>query len=94
MAKKYDLSVKTGEYTDRDGQTKGRYLNIGVMMETDKGPYILLNRTFNPAGVPGNADRDNIMVSLFEPRQEGQQQAPAQQRQAPAQRPLDDDVPF
>jgi hypothetical protein len=94
MAKKYDLSVKTGEYTDRDGQTKGRYLNIGVMMDGDKGPYILLNRTFNPAGVPGNADRDNIMVSLFEPRQEGQQQAPVQQRQAPAQRPIDDYVPF
>lgn len=97
MAKKYDLSVKTGEYTDRDGQTKGRYLNIGVMMDGDKGPYILLNRTFNPAGVPGNADRDNIMVSLFEPRQEGQQQAPAQQRQAspfPPQRDLHDDVPF
>jgi hypothetical protein len=98
MAKKYDLSVKTGEYTDRDGQTKGRYLNIGVMMETDKGPYILLNRTFNPAGVPGNNERDNIMVSLFEPRDnQGQSQAPAQQRQAspfPPQRPLDDDVPF
>jgi len=93
MAKKYDLSVKTGEYTDRDGQTKGRYMNIGVMMETDKGPYILLNRTFNPAGVPGNADRDNIMVSLFEPR-DNQSQAPAQQRQAPVQRDLDDDVPF
>lgn len=94
MAKKYDLSVKTGEYTDSQGQTKGRYLNIGVMMETDKGPYILLNRTFNPAGVPGNNDRDNIMVSLFEPR-DNQSQAPAQQRQAPAaQRPLNDDVPF
>jgi hypothetical protein len=95
MAKKYDLSVKTGEYTDGQGQTKGRYMNIGVMMETDKGPYILLNRTFNPAGVPGNNDRDNIIVSLFEPRDnQGQSQAPAQQRQAPAQRPIDDDVPF
>lgn len=97
MAKKYDLSVKTGEYTDSQGQTKGRYMNIGVMMETDKGPYILLNRTFNPAGVPGNNDRDNIIVSLFEPRQEGQSQAPAQQRQAspfPSQRDLDDSIPF
>jgi len=68
-----------------------------VMMETDKGPYILLNRTFNPAGVPGDNDRDNIIVSLFEPRQEGQQQAPAQQRQAspfPPQRDLDDSIPF
>jgi hypothetical protein len=103
MAKKYDLSVKTGEYTDGQGQTKGRYMNIGVMMENDKGPYILLNRTFNPAGVPGNSDRDNIMVSLFEPRDgQGQNQAPAQQRQAsgggggrpPFQSDIDDGVPF
>lgn len=104
MAKKYDLAVKTGEYTDRDGQSKGRYMNIGIMMDGDKGPYILLNRTFNPAGVPGNSDRDNIIVSLFEPRQEGQGQGQgqAQQRQSsgggggrpPFQSEMDDDVPF
>ena len=68
MAKKYDLVVKTGEYTDGSGEVKARYQNIGVVMENDKGPYMLLNRTFNPAGVPGNADRDNIIVSMFSPK--------------------------
>jgi len=97
MGKKYDLVVKVGEYTDSQGQTKGRFKNIGVMMEGDKGPYILLDRTFNPAGVGGNDGRESIIVSLYEPKQEGGQ--PTQQRsgapsQRPAPAPLDDDVPF
>jgi hypothetical protein len=75
MGKKFDLVVKVGEYTDNQGQTKGRFKNVGVMMEGDKGPYILLDRTFNPAGVGGNEGRESIIVSLYEPKQEGGQQA-------------------
>jgi hypothetical protein len=37
MAKLYDVAVKTGSYTDKSGATKGRYENIGVMMEGDNG---------------------------------------------------------
>jgi hypothetical protein len=100
MAKKYDLVVKVGEYTDRDGQTKGRFKNIGVMMDGDKGPYILLDRTFNPAGVGGNDGRESIIVSLYEPK-DGQQPSPAQQQHSQQksngyqpQRQLDDSIPF
>jgi hypothetical protein len=98
MAKKYDLVVKVGEYTDGQGQTKGRFKNVGVMMDGQNGPYILLDRTFNPAGVNGNEGRESIIISMYEPKQDGGQQA--QQRSAPpAQRasipPMpDDDVPF
>lgn len=102
MAKQYDLSVKVGEYTDRDGNTKSRYQNVGVVMDGANGPYILLNRTFNPAGVPGQADRESIIISMFTPRDENQQ---AQASQAQAQhttaksngyvaQPDDSDVPF
>ena len=90
MAKLYDVAVKTGSYTDKSGATKGRYENIGVMMEGDNGPYLMLKRTFNPAGVPGNADRDNIICSLFKPS-EDQGARPA------ARAPLnvaDDEIPF
>jgi len=94
MSKKYDLSVKTGEYTDAQGATKGRYQNVGVVMDGQNGPYILLNRTFNPAGVPGQADRESIIISMFEPREEGAKpQAAAPQRQAQAAR-VDEDIPF
>ncbi len=98
MGKKYDLVVKVGEYTDNQGQTKGRFKNVGVVMDGQNGPYILLDRTFNPAGVGGNDGRESIIISMYEPKQEGGQ--PAQQRSAaPSQQrsplpPLDDDVPF
>jgi hypothetical protein len=95
MAKKYDLVVKTGEYTDSSGEVKARYQNVGVVMENDKGPYMLLNRTFNPAGVPGNADRDNIIVSMFEPKDDrgsgGGSSSGAPRKSAVA---MDDDIPF
>jgi hypothetical protein len=96
MAKKYDLVVKVGEYTDGQGQTKGRFKNVGVMMEGDNGPYLLLDRTFNPAGVGGNEGRESIIVSLYEPRQDGAgQQAPASKSGGYKSRDLDgDDVPF
>jgi hypothetical protein len=96
MAKKFDLVVKVGEYTDNQGQTKGRFKNVGVMMEGDNGPYLLLDRTFNPAGVGGNEGRESIIVSLYEPRQDGGgQQAPAAKSGGYKARDLDgDDVPF
>lgn len=92
MTKQYDLSVKIGEYTDSSGTVKGRYQNIGVVMSGQNGPYMLLNRTFNPAGVPGQAERESIIVSMFEPKDNnGGTQASSQ---AAKQKPLDDDIPF
>jgi len=91
MAKLYDVAVKTGSYTDKSGATKGRYENIGVMMEGDNGPYLMLKRTFNPAGVPGNADRDNIICSLFKPSDDQGASRPAPRA---ANHTLDDEIPF
>lgn len=82
MAKKYDLVVKVGEYTDQSGATKGRFKNVGVVMQGKDGPYILLDRTFNPAGVSGNEGRESIIVSMYEPRDNagGEQRNAAQER--------------
>jgi hypothetical protein len=89
--KKYDLAVKTGSYTDRDGKKKNRYQNIGVVMQGDDGFYALLDPLINLAAVPREDGKDRVMVSMFEPRDE--QPAPQQrQRQAPA--PVDEDIPF
>lgn len=62
---KKDLVVKVGEYT-KDGAKKAKYKNIGVMLDGDNGPYLLLDRTFNLAGVLG--DRDTVLVSIYEPK--------------------------
>lgn len=97
MTKKlYDLAVKTGSYTDSQGNDKGRYENIGAMLEGDKGPFLMLKRTFNPAGV--NSDRESILVSMFEPkgredRRDDRDEPPRQQRRAPAN-DMDDEIPF
>jgi hypothetical protein len=69
VKKVYDLAVKTGEY-EQDGETKGRYKNVGVVLEGKDGMFVMLDKTFNPAGVPDLNDdkRDTILISMFEPR--------------------------
>ena len=72
MAKKlYDLAVKVGTYVDNSGQEKGRYQNLGVVLQGKDGPFLLLNRYFNPAGVPCDPQKDSIIVSMFKPREDG-----------------------
>jgi hypothetical protein len=93
--KTHDLAVKTGTYTDRSGNEKGRWMNVGSVLKTnDGGKVILLNRTFNPAGVPNPDGRDTVMLSMFEPRDD-KQQAPKPAPAPRAQNGFDDrDVPF
>ena len=69
MTKIYDLAVRTGQYMTRSGETKSQWLNIGAVMRNDKREsFILLNRSFNPAGVPVKDNSSQIIVSLFKPK--------------------------
>lgn len=75
--KTHDLAVKVGEY-QKDGQTKGRYLNVGLVMKDDDGKtMILVNRTFNPAGVPNPEARDTVILSMFKLEEKTGQDKPA-----------------
>ena len=99
ITKKYDIAVKTGSYQDGQGQTKNRYMNIGAVMQGDNGPFLLLDPMVNLAAAPREPGKDRVICSLFEPRQDGQQAAPAAaprqpSRPAPASAPMDDDIPF
>ena len=97
--KAYDLAVVTGSYTDNTGTQKNRYQNIGVVLQKDDGgKFILLDRSFNPAGTPYDAGKGNtIMVSMFEPKpHDGSKagtQGPAAQPAASADG-FDDQIPF
>lgn len=72
--KLYDVAVKTGEYV-KNGETKGRYENIGTVMQGEDGQFLILKRTFNPAGVPNPDNRDSLIASFFAPQeQQGGQQ--------------------
>jgi len=69
MKKLYDLAVKTGSYTNKAGEEKGRWDNVGTIMQNDDGSkMILLKRTFNPAGVPNPDNRDSVILSMFAPK--------------------------
>jgi hypothetical protein len=59
MSKKIkDLAVKVGEKN---------WVNIGCIIEKDDGgKFMLMNRTFNPAGVPNPENRDTLIVSMFD----------------------------
>lgn len=69
------LMVKTGEY-QKDGQTKGRYTEVGVIMSNDNGEYALLDPAVNLAGVlihqkiladsKGGKSGDRVMCSIFD----------------------------
>ena len=96
-----DLAVKTGEYTNAANEIKGRWLNVGKLMQSDDGGhFLILNRAFNPAGVPNPDHRDTVLISMFDPKSNDRQPSfadPAQQ--APVSPPaapntLDDEIPF
>jgi hypothetical protein len=106
MAKKlYDLSVKTGEYKNQSGEMKGRWQNVGAVMQSDDGSkFIMMAKWFNPAGVQDLSGKggESILLSMFPPRDPNQQQGQQQQsdrpvdRRAPPppQQDLDNDIPF
>lgn len=108
-----DVVVKVGEYQDRNtGETKGRFENVGALMQNDDEAgsfFIMLKRTFNPAGVPKQDDRESILLSCYVPKEQREQsdQPPAPQRMSadkanrhiPQQAPAFDDgddsgIPF
>lgn len=67
-----NIKAKIGEYTDSQGQTKGRYVDVGVLMQSQDGGYfIIMNPAFNPAGVPIAPGKDAPILSVFQDNNNG-----------------------
>jgi len=91
------ICAKIDEY-QKDGETKGKYVDIGVILSNENGEYVILNPTIDLAGVlirqrlmnPQKAGK-GVMCSIFtdEPRQ----QAPANNQGAP-QNDFEDSIPL
>jgi len=88
MAQKIkNLAVKTGSYVDNTGNEKGKYEDVGALMQSDDGSlFIVLKKTFNPAGVNTASGKDSVLISAFDLREEnapqqGYQQGNSQQPQ-------------
>jgi hypothetical protein len=106
MAKR--ISAKIEEY-QKDGQTKGKYADIGVIMQNANGEYMMLNPSVDLAGVllmqnvlavnSGKEARGNVMCSIFDNDNQSSALAQRQPQQAPAAPALGDedeflDIPF
>lgn len=77
-----DVCLAVREYQDRNtGETKKAYKNVGALMQNDEdGSYfILLERTFNPAGAPNKDGKDTVLLSCFIPQDQREQNGGASQ---------------
>ena len=89
------IAAKIGSY-EKDGQTKGEYVDIGVILNNDNGEYVLLNPTVDLAGVlmkqrmlaqeTGKKAGGSVIASVFD---SDRQQNNGQQSSS-----NDDQVPF
>lgn len=89
MKKIYDIAVKVSEYTNRDGETKGKWTNVGAVIQGDDGPFMLVDPHFNFAAVDRKG-KDTVICSLFKPESREDKPKPA----ARAPEPPEDDIPF
>lgn len=83
MAIKYEISAKTGTYTNKEGQEKARYCKMGVVMETKNGGLMM-----KVEQIPTNWDGFAYLNSPYEKKEEGQQQSQQQSNVEPG------DIPF
>ena len=66
IVKTHDLAVKIGSY-EKDGETKGRYKNVGMILKKDDGgEIIMIDPTFNFAAVKRAEGKDMVIISRFE----------------------------
>jgi len=101
------LSAKVGEFTNQQGETKGQFTRIGVLMQgNDGGEFLLLDPTVNIAGCltkqnmlnhkNGKPIRDSLLVSIYD--NSNQKTAPNQTgnqaQQQSGGEAFDDDIPF
>jgi hypothetical protein len=87
------LVAKVGTY-EKDGQTKGEYVEIGVILSNENGEFAILDPTVNLAGVMMkqrllNKKGDSVMCGIYS--NDNQQQGQQNQQQSPS---FDDDIGF
>lgn len=90
MKKTHDAVYAGEKYTDRDGNEKTRYVNLGVLFARDDG-----SMTMKLEALPVNF---NGWINFYEPKPRDGEQPQRQERPRRAQQPpaadfADDDLP-
>lgn len=66
---KYNITCKVGSYTDREGNSKGKYKTVGMVMEKDDNSrFIFIDPLFN-FGAVNRGEKDMVICSLMEPKE-------------------------
>lgn len=102
---KYELTVKAGEYTAKDGTKKTIWQRVGeVHTSATGGMYALIDAHINFAAFPRQEGSTRVMVSMFEPREKPAYGAPTTATERPNKDPQaiqdtfarrdNEDVPF
>lgn len=63
-----NLTVVTGTWVNREGETKKSYRTIGHMHEGQHGPYITLDSDVNLAAYPRKEGDNRVVVNLYDPK--------------------------
>lgn len=88
MSKVYDVVARVGSYVDANGQEKGRFQNVGAVIQNSSGGMnLLLAKWFNPAGLAEDG-KESVILSLFEPQQKAQQNMQPQSQYVQNGQPL------
>lgn len=83
-----ELSVVKTTYTNKQGEEKKVWLNVGQVHEHEGREYITLDPTINFGALPRKQGDDRLFVSMFEPKPKDQQAKPQGKQQD------DDSLPF
>lgn len=76
--------IANGKYTDKKGNEKTSWKEVGVIMTSAKGgEFCLLDPTVNLAGFPREAGKDRLIASIFEDTQERASQQTPQYKEQP-----------
>lgn len=77
---KKKLAIANGTYTNAQGETKTRWVNIGLINTNAQGKeYMLLDPTINLAAFTREEGRDMVMIGMFEENNQQQQNQGQQQ---------------
>jgi len=78
MPKLFDVVKGAGTYTDKNGQTKTRWIKCGVIIKNQNG-NVAMKLDSLPLGTAVEED-GGIWFALFTPEDQGQQNQPVQQQ--------------
>jgi len=68
MSEEYKVTIRIGEYTNKQGETKGKYLEIGEVRMGEKGPYFVWKAHTIPMEIQYLANKErkpDILCSMW-----------------------------